>query len=108
MSYIQVTDASFERKVLKSPIPVVALFCGPWCELCRKASPLMEEVARRYAGRVKFAKIDMLKNQKSVARFGVRALPTILFIKAGKAVDSVLGLQPRAEIEHILDKMLAV
>jgi len=106
MPYLHVTDANFTEKVLESSIPVAVLFCGPWCKLCAKASSLMEDIARRYAGRVRFARINMLKNRKSVARFGVRALPTLLFFKAGKAVDAVLGLQPKAEIEHMLDKML--
>jgi len=107
MPHLQVTDANFEKKVLESAIPVMVFFCGPWCKLCQKASPLMEDIARRYAGKVKFAKIDMLKNRKSVARFSVHAIPTLLFFKAGKAMDAVLGLQPKAEIEHVLDKMLS-
>jgi len=108
MIHLKVTDASFKTKVLESPIPVAVLFCGPWCELCRKASPLMEDIAGHYAGRVRIMRIDMLKNKKSVARFGVRALPTLLFFKAGKAVDAMLGLQPKAEIKHALDMLLAV
>ena len=108
MSHLEVTDASFKKKVLDSSIPVAVLFCGPWCELCQKASPILDGIARDYAGRVKLVRINMIRNRKSVARFGVRALPTLLFFKAGKIVDAVLGLQPKAEIEHILDMMLAV
>jgi len=106
MSHLEVTDANFKKKVLESPMPVVVLFCGPWCELCRKASPILGDIARDYAGKVRIVRIDMLKNKRSVERFGVRALPTLLFFKAGKAVDAMLGLQPKAEIEHILDMML--
>ena len=106
MLHQDIDDASFARKVLDSTLPVAVLFCGPWCRLCDKAGPLMDDVARSYAGKVKVAKIDLDRNRRTAKRFGIRALPALLLFKRGRLVDAILGLRPKAEIRQMLDGLL--
>ena len=102
-----VTDESFEQDVVRAEGLVMVDFWAAWCGPCRMIAPVVEQLARDYAGRVTVAKLDVDGNPATVTRFGVRSLPSILFFKDGVVVDQVVGAVPRATLEQRLQQHLS-
>ena len=104
---LTVTDASFAAEVEGSPLPVLLDLWADWCGPCRMVAPVIDELARELAGRVRVAKLDVDANPATAGRFGVRSIPTLLVIKGGREVDRIVGVQPKAEIVRRLERVLA-
>ena len=104
---IQVTDANFEAEVEKSNIPVLVDFWAPWCGPCRMIGPVIDELAKEYAGKVKVCKLNTDENQDTAAKYQISAIPTILLFKGGKLAQQLVGLQPKEELKRQLDELLA-
>ncbi len=104
---LQVTDANFEAEVLKSPLPVLVDFWAPWCGPCRMIGPIIEELAKEYAGKIKVVKLNTDENQDTASNYRISAIPTILLFKAGKVAHELVGLQPKEELKKHLDEMIA-
>src|SRR5512146_2245747 len=96
---VAVTDADFEQEVEKHQGVAVVDFWAVWCGPCRMIAPILEQLSVEYAGKVKVAKLDVDTNQKTSMRFNVRSIPTLLFFKDGKHVDTVVGLIQKAPLE---------
>ena len=94
-SPIHVSDATFDKAVLQSPLPVIVDFWAPWCGPCRRIAPILDEVAKDYAGKALVAKVNTDENPEWAMRYGVRGIPTMLFIKDGKEVDRQVGAVPK-------------
>lgn len=107
MSEIQLTDASFDKDVLESATPVLVDFWAPWCGPCRMLSPLIEEIAKEYTGKVKVAKINTDEHPNAAGRYKISAIPTLLFFKGGKLVEQMVGVHSKAEIKKTLDGLVA-
>lgn len=107
MSERQFTDASFERDVLKSDKPVLVDLWAPWCGPCRMLSPVVDELAKEYAGKVVVGKLNTDDNPATAASLRVSAIPTLVFVKGGKVVESLVGVQSKAAIKARLDALLA-
>ena len=97
-----VTDATFEAEVLKSATPVLVDFYATWCGPCKRLGPIVEEVAREQAGKVKVVKMDTDANQEVAGRLGIMALPTLVFFKGGAEVKRVMGLVAKPKILELM------
>jgi thioredoxin 1 len=103
---IQVDDASFEAKVLQSKMPVLVDFWAPWCRPCLMAAPVLEELAKEYASKITFAKIDVDQNAQTAARYSIMAIPNLIIFKEGKPVSQIVGFKPKEELKKDLDAVL--
>lgn len=103
---VEITDSNFSDVVTNSDKPVVVDFWAAWCGPCRMVGPLIEEMHGEYDGRAVIGKVDVDQNPGVSAQFGVRSIPTILFIKNGEVVDKVVGAVPKATLTQKLDAIL--
>jgi thioredoxin 1 len=103
---VEITDSNFSEVVTNSDKPVVVDFWAAWCGPCRMVGPLIEEMHGEYDGRAVVGKVDVDQNPGVSAQFGVRSIPTILFIKNGEVVDKVVGAVPKATLTQKLDAIL--
>jgi thioredoxin 1 len=103
---LQVSDADFEAEILKADTPAMVDFWAAWCGPCRAIAPVVEELARDYAGKVKVAKMNVDENAKTPAKYGIRAIPTLIIFKGGQVVEQITGAVSRSIIENALKKAL--
>lgn len=104
---VEVTDANFEQEVLKSPQPVLIDFWAAWCGPCKALAPVVDEIAQSFNGKLKVAKMDVDKNPATPTRYGVRGIPTLLFIKDGAVKDTLVGYAPKEAIERKINAVIA-
>jgi len=100
------TDANFDTEALQSELPVVVDFWAAWCGPCRMIAPIIEELANEYEGKVKVGKLDVDENQQVAIRYGVRSIPTVLFLKGGQVKDQIIGAVPKSVFVEKLPKLL--
>lgn len=105
-AYIEITDQTFERDVLKSENPVIVDFWAPWCGPCLMMAPAFESLAEEYQGKMVFAKLNTDDNMRTPSAFGIQGIPTQIMFRDGKEVDRVVGLQRRADLQRRIDKIL--
>lgn len=103
---VEITDANFDELVMKSDKPVVVDFWAEWCGPCRMIGPSIEEMANEYNGRAVVGKVNVDQNPGVSARFGVRNIPTVLYIKNGEIVDKSVGAVPKTQLTSKLDAQL--
>jgi len=104
---LEVTDANFEQEVLKSQQPVLIDFWAQWCGPCKALSPVVDEVAQAYDGKLKVVKMDVDKNTATPSRYGVRGIPTLLIIKDGTVRDTLVGYVAKEAIEKKLSGIIS-
>src|SRR5881227_1959149 len=95
---VTVTDATFSAEVEHSPLPVLLDLWAPWCGPCRMVAPVVEELAKEMAGRVRVAKLNVDENPVTASRFHVQSIPTLLVLKGGREMERIVGAQPKSEI----------
>ena len=100
------TDETFASSLTSSKEPVLVDFWAPWCHPCRTIAPVLEALAVEYAGRVKIAKMNVDDNPRTATSYRVVSIPTLLMFKGGQVVASIVGAQPRAAIESLIEKTL--
>jgi len=103
---IELTDANFEELVMKSDKPVIVDFWAVWCGPCRMIGPLIEEIGKEYDGRVVVGKVDVDNNPGIASKFGIRNIPTVLYLKGGQILDKVVGAVPKQVLVKKLEAIL--
>ena len=103
---LEITDSNFDELVLKSDKPVVVDFWAEWCGPCKMIGPLINEMSKDYEGKALVGKVNEDQNANVSAQFGVRSIPTVLFIKNGEVVDKSVGAVPKSTLESKLDALL--
>lgn len=98
-----VSDDSFENDVIESNIPVLVDFWAQWCGPCKALAPILEDVAQKYNGKVKFMKMDVDHNPSVPPKFGVRGIPTLILFKDGQVKATQVGLLSKADLTQFID-----
>jgi len=103
---IHVTDKEFDREILQSQIPALVDFWAPWCAPCHIIAPAVEEIAKKFGGRIKVAKMNVDENRATPGNYGIMGIPTLILFKNGKIVDRVVGAVPQSRLETVVEKVL--
>ncbi|MGF1572592.1 MAG: thioredoxin [Sumerlaeia bacterium] len=100
---VNITDETFEAEVLKSSEPVLVDFWAPWCGPCLRVGPIVEELSSENAGKAKIVKVDIDECPQTAEAFGVSSIPTLILFKGGEEKDRVIGAQPKAVLQNLID-----
>ncbi len=103
---LEITDATFDEVVMKSDKPVVLDFWATWCGPCRMIAPSIDEMSEEYEGKAVIGKVDVDNNPGITGQFGVRNIPTVLFVKNGEVVDKQVGAVPKSALVAKLEKIM--
>lgn len=103
---VTVTDSNFGQEIEKADGLAIIDFWAAWCGPCRMVAPVIEQLATEYEGKVRVGKLDVDANQQTAMRFNIRSIPSILFFKDGKHVDTVVGAVPKAMLERKIQEHL--
>jgi thioredoxin 1 len=103
---IEIDDDGFEGKVLKSEKPVMVDFWAPWCGPCKAIAPTVEALEKTYGDQMTFAKINVDENPLSPSKYGVQAIPTLIFFKNGEIADQITGMVAKEKLEQTIKKVL--
>ncbi|NWG88043.1 MAG: thioredoxin TrxA [Hydrogenophilaceae bacterium] len=98
-----VTDDTFEQEVLQSPLPVLVDYWADWCGPCKMISPILDEVAKEYAGRVKVCKLNIDENQQTPPKYGIRGIPTLMVFKNGGVEATKVGALSKSQLTSFFD-----
>jgi thioredoxin 1 len=101
-----ITLESWDKEVLQSSQPVMVDFWATWCAPCKMIAPAVEELAKEYAGKAKFVKVNTDENHELAARYNIRGIPTLMFFKNGQMVDQIVGAVPKTHLKTKLDALL--
>jgi thioredoxin 1 len=102
---IDFTDQNFEQEVLKSDLPVLVDFWAPWCGPCQMVEPIIEELAKKYEGKIKVGKLNVDENQKVAAKYDVMSIPTVILFKEGKEVQRKVGFESKEGLGKLMSNV---
>jgi len=102
---VDLTDVTFKKAIQNHSLVVVDCW-APWCGPCRFLSPIIEEIARDYAGRIFFGKLNVDENPRVAMQYGIMSIPTLLIFKNGRLVDQIIGAMPRRMLEPRITRYL--
>ena len=102
-----VTDDTFEPEVLQADKPVLVDYWAEWCGPCKMIAPLLDDIAKDYAGKLKVAKLNIDENQATPPKYGIRGIPTLMFFKGGQLAATKVGAMSKAQLTAFIDQQLA-
>ena len=105
-SILNVSDADFDAQVLQSGEPVLVDFWAEWCGPCKMIAPIVDEIAKAYAGKLKVAKINIDHNQQTPRNYAVRGIPTLMIFKDGKVQATQVGAVSKTQLTQLIDRSL--
>lgn len=106
MSEITLTDQNFDQEVLKSDQVVLVDFWAPWCGPCRIVGPIIEQIAKEYAGKAKVGKLNVDENPITSQKYGIMSIPSLFIFKNGEVISQLIGAQPKEVITEHLNKAI--
>ncbi len=101
-----ITDATFDAEVIQSTTPVLVDYWAEWCGPCRMIAPILDEIAKEYAGRLSIAKLNVDENQQTPQKFGVRGIPTLMLFKNGNIEATKVGALSKSQLTAFIDSHL--
>ncbi len=103
---LELTDGNFEEQVLNADVPTLVDFWAEWCMPCKMLTPVIEELAADYAGKLQVGKVDTDENREISMKFGISAIPTVILFKGGEMVKKFVGLQQKADFAAAIDEVI--
>ena len=103
---LEISDSSFETEVLQSEKPVLIDFWAPWCGPCRAIAPIIEDLAGTYGDKIKFTKCNVDDNPVTPGKYGIKAIPTLIFFKQGDVVEQITGMVAKTKLVEKIDGLL--
>jgi thioredoxin 1 len=103
---VEIDDGNFEAEVLQSDKPVLLDFWAPWCGPCKAIAPVVEELSKSFGGQVKFGKCNVDNSPITPGKYGIKAIPTLIFFKAGSVVNQITGMVAKSKLEEALNKLV--
>ena len=103
---VVVSDAEFDQTVLKSDKPVMLNFWAEWCQPCKMLAPTVEELAGEFEGQLLVGKLNVDDNPNTATTYGIRGIPTLIFIKGGQVVQQLVGVKSKAEYKKVIEEIL--
>ena len=103
---LNITSENFEIEVISSPVPVVVDFFATWCGPCKMLSPIVEELADEYGEKLRFCKVNVDDERELALKFGITSIPTLLFFKNGKLINTVVGYRDKNQLKEITDALV--
>lgn len=107
MAEVEFTDRNFKTEVLDSKLPVLVDFWAEWCGPCRMVAPVVEKIAKDYAGKLKVGKLNVDDNSETPQQYGIQGIPTLILFKAGKLATQMVGFQSEQKLKGAIDSVLA-
>jgi thioredoxin 1 len=103
---MDVSDGSFDSEIIQADKPAVVDFWAPWCGPCKAIGPIIEDLAGTYGDQIKFTKCNVDDNPVTPGKYGIKAIPTLIFFKGGKVVDQITGMVAKSKLEDTLKTIL--
>jgi len=103
---LNLTDASFEETIKSAQVPVLVDFWAEWCGPCRRVGPIVEEIAKEYAGKLIVAKVDIDSNQEVTIKHGIQSIPTLMIFKGGQLQERMVGALPKESLVENIQRFL--
>jgi thioredoxin 1 len=103
---LDIDDGSFDAEIIQSDKPALVDFWAPWCGPCKAIGPVIEGLAGSYGDKVKFAKCNVDDNPITPGKFGIKAIPTLIFFKNGQVVDQIVGMVAKSKLEDAIQKII--
>ena len=107
LNIVTLTQQNFEKEVLQSSKPVLVDFWAEWCGPCKMPTPILDELAKEYDGKVTIGKVNIDEHQELAAQYGIRSIPTLLMFQKGQVADQIVGLRSKRDLKASFDRVAA-